>query len=127
MAKDSSGTGCLILIVLVAILGLIRCTSEPDPEPAAPAVYSPAPENVTVRADAIAQFQQLPGVAHAEWVDDELWLGVADNGSSWQGVADSACAWVRQRGMAGVFKVKIVSAAALANKRADQLAYAYCN
>ena len=126
MAESSSGTGCLVLIALIVVLGAIQCSRDPDTSPE-PQAYIPAPENVSIRADAAAQLTSLPGVIRAEWVDDEIWLSVMDNGTSWNSVAESACAWIRKKGMTGVFKAQVVDAAALSNKHVKQLGYAYCN
>ena len=126
----SGASGCLIVIVLVVVFLTIRsCTEEPAPAGVEVSSVQPvaSPAATALRDAALAKFTGISLIRHAEWVDDELWLAVSDNGSPWQPVADQACAWMRGQGMTGSLQVKVVDAAALANKRAEQLAYARCN
>lgn len=122
----SGASGCLILIVLLLVIMAMRSCGEDDTRPARSAP-APAASDVPLRAAAIQKFSGISAIRHAEWVDNELWLAVTDNGSPWRPVADQACAWLRGQGMTGDISVNVVDAAALANKRSETLAHSRCN
>ena len=92
------------------------------PKPSADAVH-----NQTVRLAAVQKFVGMPLVRHSEWLGSEFIVAAHDNGQSWQPVADAACAWLRGQGYSGSVSVVVLEAAALSNKRWDQLARARCN
>lgn len=146
--------GSILILVALGFVALLvfNALSEPAPVatalPASPATLPPDPmdsplppevpieapapsaesvHNQMVRQAAVQKFVGMPLIRHTEWVGSEFVVAAHDNGKSWQPVADATCAWLRGQSYIGSVSVVVLEAAALSNKRWDQLAYARCN